>query len=473
MVEWNFIRFLLICCAIAFSCNFAYGFGTVYVNSPVLQFKNFLNESLAKRGQNMTEESYNFIWNWISNVWFIGFFIGIVINPMICDRYGRKVAFVAGNVLSFAGSVLRVVCILTYTPELLIAGRVFVSVATGITYQAQILYLQEISPTELRGIAGFISEISFAISTLIGMFLGMSNILGDHLLWYLIVPIIPTFAAIIAIIPIHETPKFLLIVKKDVKKCIESIKFFHGKVDVENVMHEIQKECSEEKEDTASLLVLAREFVSNRHLIKSFILYAAALQNTVALWSILLSSTTFLLRVNLEIELAQATSTVMTVFYVIGTISGSMIVEKTGRYLLLSATTVNVFTLVLFSIFQIINPTFPFSKYLCLVSLCIFSLSYGFSVGPESWSMCVNLIRHRAFTQFLAYGFNTIMVVITSFSIMPMYNSSLGAYSFIILYVIPSIFSLIILFLYLPETKGREMHDVVAEIKRTKWFKIF
>lgn len=43
--------------------------------------------------------------------------------------------------------------------------------------------------------------------------------------------------------------------------------------------------------------------------------------------------------------------------------------------------------------------------------------------------------------------------------------SVIGSYAFVILYSIPSFISMLILFRYLPETKGREIHEIVNELK--------
>jgi hypothetical protein len=56
------------------------------------------------------------------------------------------------------------------------------------------------------------------------------------------------------------------------------------------------------------------------------------------------------------------------------------------------------------------------------------------------------------------------MVVISTFSILPLF-AVIRAYSFLLLYVIPSAISLIVLFWQLPETRGREIHEIVNELR--------
>ncbi|KAH7727144.1 Protein F14E5.1 [Aphelenchoides avenae] len=56
------------------------------------------------------------------------------------------------------------------------------------------------------------------------------------------------------------------------------------------------------------------------------------------------------------------------------------------------------------------------------------------------------------------------MVVISTFAILPLFWA-VGAYAFLLLYVGPSIVALVILYFQLPETKGREIHDIVKELR--------
>jgi hypothetical protein len=57
-----------------------------------------------------------------------------------------------------------------------------------------------------------------------------------------------------------------------------------------------------------------------------------------------------------------------------------------------------------------------------------------------------------------------ICIILTS-CILPLYKL-VGPSAFIILYVLPCSFAWIVLYFQLPETKGREIYEIVAELKR-------
>ncbi|KIH66179.1 hypothetical protein ANCDUO_03490 [Ancylostoma duodenale] len=265
------IRQVFIFSLLAFASNFEYGFSTTYLNTPVEQFKVFLNESFEKMDKTMTETTYSMLWNLILNIWFVGFFIGIWFSPLLNDRFGRKVGFLIGCGMALIGAVLRLFAVIFYRPELLIAGRFLTSMCEAVTYQSCILYLQECSPTEKRGMMTFLSEITYSSMCLFGMMLGTRQLLGDDLVALM------TFAVPFCTFSPPE------------RQCA----FWERAVDA----------------DQRSKII-------------------SSIQNTVALWSMLLSSTYFLEQIQLDQSVASWSSTAMTLGYVLGTIAGSTWIER-------------------------------------------------------------------------------------------------------------------------------------------------
>lgn len=78
----------------------------------------------------------------------------------------------------------------------------------------------------MRGEMSFFAEMAFVATSLIEMILGMSVVLGDYLIYLVGFSIFPALFSIVIIYPLHETPKFLLLKKKNKKKAIKSIKYY-------------------------------------------------------------------------------------------------------------------------------------------------------------------------------------------------------------------------------------------------------
>ncbi|KAE9547718.1 hypothetical protein FO519_009070 [Halicephalobus sp. NKZ332] len=462
-MEKNTVRVFFICFTLSLACNFENGFSATYLNNPIDEFKRFLNESYSRRGEEFTEAKYDIIWNIICNIWFVGFFFGIFLSPIINDRFGRKVGFILMNALILLASISRLLSVLFYCPELLIAARVVASISLAVAYQSLILFLQECAPTRLRGAMSFTSEICIALMSLLGMFIGMDSIFGKNLKLLLGFAIGPSILALIVLFPMHETPKFLFIVKKQFKAASKSVKFYQGKkINVDSVLHEIALEAEQDSESNSSL----KEIFTTPYLRKSVIVSCAALQVTVSLWSILLSSTRFLKDSGLEANTAGWASTAMAFTYFLGTSIGAFFVDRFGRRpMILTFLALNTLSLLLFVIFSVLQPQVYWFKYGCLGCFLFYGLSYG-GVGPITWFIPTELVpqRHRSLVQSLCYAINTLIVIIWTFSVLPLFTA-IKAYSFLGLYVIPNLICLVYLFFELPETKSREIHEIVSELK--------
>ncbi|KJH47908.1 transporter, major facilitator family protein [Dictyocaulus viviparus] len=439
-------------------------------------------------GKVITESTYNMIWNLILNIWFVGFFIGIWFSPILNDKFGRKkmsyevhqlfktpslthfieVGFLIGCGVAFLGALLRLLAVCLFRPELLIVGRFITSMCEAVTYQSCILYLQECSPTNLRGMMTFLSEISFSSMCLVGMFLGTRQLLGDNLVAFMgfAVPFCAFFFIALCFLP--ETPKYLLIVRSNTLEAERSIRFYHGiDCDVDTVIKEIIMEAEGEVESATASWNSIKEIFIEPHLRRAVLLSISALQNTVPLWSMLLSSTYFLEEIGLDHSLASWCSTAMTLGYTIGTVAGSTWIERFGRRtILLSFTIVDNVLLVLYVMCAELSPFVDSFKYGCLVLLVIYAFVYGSGVGPISWFISSELVpqKYRSLTQSICYALNTVIVVILTFSILPLYII-IKSYAFLILFTIPSTVSIVILYCYLPETKGREIHEIVDELR--------
>ncbi|KAK6053081.1 hypothetical protein COOONC_09412, partial [Cooperia oncophora] len=271
----------------------------------------------------------------------------------------------------------------------------------------------------------------------------------------------------VALFFLPETPKFLLISHSNRPAAERSVRFYHGSdCDVDTVIKEIILEAEDETE-TATSWKSAKELFTEPHLRRAVLLSISALQNTVALWSMLLSSTYFLEEIGLDQAVASWSSTAMTLGYVLGTLAGSTWIERFGRRtILLSFTIVDNLLLVFYVVCAEMSPIVKQFRYSCLVLLIAYAFVYGSGVGPISWFISSELVpqKYRSLTQSTCYSLNTIIVVILTFSILPLYGI-VGSYAFLILYTIPSVISIVILYCYLPETKGREIHEIVAELR--------
>ncbi|CAI4223685.1 unnamed protein product [Auanema sp. JU1783] len=419
-----------------------------------------MNESALLHGNSLTEQSYSFYWNCIVNVWFIGFLAGIWISRWITDHFGRKPAFLIGNGFNVLGSLSVYFSIVVYEPIVLFIGRFISSTATSISYCSLILYLQEVAPNGKKGSTSCLNGCIYSLIAILGITLGNDELLGKHLAYYLGFGIFPCIFSFVALFFLPETPKYL-VSKNKLDEAEDAILFYHGKsTRATSTLKTIQDDIDSADNQLKPKIV---DVFKQRHLRNALWLALAAIQNTVALWTILLSSTYYLEETGVEHHIAQWSSTIMAIAYFAGTSTGVFTIEKFGRRpLLIWSNILNMSSLLLYTAFAKAEPYLPGSKYGCLPMLALFGWSYGWAVGPVARFIAAELVptKYRSLMTAIVFSENTIVNVITAFSCRPLFHV-LGPYAFCILYVVPSIFCLFYLFHYLPETKGKEISEIV------------
>ncbi|GMR57443.1 hypothetical protein PMAYCL1PPCAC_27638 [Pristionchus mayeri] len=461
------LRLIVILFFLAMAVNWPYAFSSTYLNTPVDQFKEFLNESL---GGDMTEGKYDLWWDLIQNIWFVGFFIGIFLNPLVNDRLGRRYGMLIANVCILFAAVLQWLAVFLHVPVLLIIGRAIASTATAVAFQSLVLYLQESPPTHIRGTVSFLSEITFAIFCIEGTMLGTDELLGNNLPW-LTASILPLcIFAVIYLYFIPETPKFLLISGAERSAVEHSFRFFHGPgVNIPAVIKETEIEITQESFSItcSPSILLALDLIRVSHLRKALFLSVCCLQNCIALWTFIYNSTHFLEDINIDSGISKWSATAMMIVYAIFTIIGGSFVDRWGRRkILIPFSYLNALSIALFTLFTQLQKAQDFWKYFAVAALIFYASSYGFGVGAISWFISSELtpIQYRTLMQSACYSINTISVVISTFVVLPFYYW-IGSYCFLILYTIPSMFCLFYITRNLPETKGKEIHEIVNELK--------
>ncbi|KAI6223484.1 MFS domain-containing protein [Aphelenchoides besseyi] len=456
----SYRRPILLGLCLACASNFQIGFSITYMNAPVAKFQDFLNHSSISRGYGpMSESTYAFTWGLFLNLWLMGFGIGVWLNPFFNDKLGRKTGFLCMNVLSATGSVLRCVGVLTGIYELLLIGQFTAAIAVAVTYQSLILLLQECSPTSVRGLLSCCSESAVAIFSIVGTFIGIETVLGHNLLFVVGFALIPSIIGVIVLLPMQESPKFLLCFRDDRDAAARSIRFYHGKkANVDEVLEAIEKEDEQESRGESSYA----EILTTPHLRKAILLGLMALQQTTVLWVIFFSSTFFLQEVKIDSRTATWASTAVVFLYALGSIIGSSFVDRFGRRKLVLP---SAFTALLFLSLYVLCALLKIG-YGCIFSLLSYTFIYGFGTGPVCWFIGSELItqKHRSRVQVLNYFINMIITIGLTSTIMPLFKA-IGPSAFIVLYILPGFASLFVLYKKLPETRGREIHEIVSELK--------
>ncbi|KIH53768.1 hypothetical protein ANCDUO_16092 [Ancylostoma duodenale] len=192
---------------------------------------------------------------------------------------------------------------------------------------------------------------------------------------------------------------------------------------------------------------------------------AVSFQVVVGIWSIIYLSTD-MLEVHFTEDVAQLASLIFIVANFMAGMGGMFIIERFGRRtLVLWLGLFNTISLALFVTFDQLAYIYDPLKWGSIVALILFGVTYGVGLGPIAFFLTSELVaqQHRSLVQSMVFAVNTVANFTFSFATLPAYNE-IQSWSFIPLFIIPSSLSLIYLFFNMPETVGREVHDIVEEL---------
>ncbi|XP_074132174.1 solute carrier family 2, facilitated glucose transporter member 9 isoform X3 [Sminthopsis crassicaudata] len=225
----------------ALGSSFLYGYNLSVVNAPSRYIKTFYNDTWQKRqGRSIDDNTLMLLWSLTVSIFAIGGLAGTIMVTFIGKILGRKYTLLANNAFAILAALLMACSQKAGSFEMLILGRFVMGVDGGIALSALPMYLNEISPKEIRGSLGQVTAIFICIGVFTGQLLGLPEILGQESLWpYLFgVIVVPASIQLVSLPFLPESPRYLLFEKHDQEGARKAFQTFLGKADVSQEMAE-------------------------------------------------------------------------------------------------------------------------------------------------------------------------------------------------------------------------------------------
>ncbi|KAB1268117.1 Solute carrier family 2; facilitated glucose transporter member 5 [Camelus dromedarius] len=465
----------------AFGSSFQYGYNVAAINSPAevghcassnafgvlfcsaLQLmKAFYNETYYDRiGEYMSEFSLTLLWSVSVSMFPFGGFLGsLMVGPLV-NKLGRKGTLLFNNIFSIVPAVLMGCSKVAESFEMIVVARLLVGTCAG-----------ELAPKNLRGALGVVPQLFITIGILVAQIFGLRSILANKQGWPVLLGVtgIPAALQLLLLPFFPESPRYLLIQRKDEETAKNALRRLRGWDDVDTEIEEIQEEDKAEK---AAGFVSVRKLFSMRSLrwqVVSIIVLMGG-QQLSGVNAIYYYADQIYLSAGVKEQDVQYVTAGTGAVNVLMTVCAVFVVELLGRRFLLllgfsicfAACCVLTAALALQVWSSSVLPAQDAASWVPYISItCVISYVVGHALGP---SPIPALLITEIFLQssrpaaFMVGGSVHWLSNFTVGLIFPFIQVGLGAYSFIIFAVI-CLLTTIYIFLVVPETKSKTFIEI-------------
>ncbi|MBZ3885830.1 Solute carrier family 2, facilitated glucose transporter member 3 [Sciurus carolinensis] len=253
---------LIFAISVATIGSFQFGYNTGVINAPETIKKDFLNYTLEERLEDLPSTTLlTSLWSLSVAIFSVGGMMGSFSVGLFVNRFGRRNSMLIVNLLAIAGGCLMGFWKIAESVEMLILGRLIIGLFCGLCTGFVPTYIGEVSPTALRGAFGTLNQLGIVIGILVAQIFGLEFILGSEERWPVLLglTIIPTILQSIALPFCPESPRFLLINRKEEENAKRILQRLWGTQDVNQDILEMKEErvrMSQEKQ--VSVLQLSR-----------------------------------------------------------------------------------------------------------------------------------------------------------------------------------------------------------------------
>ncbi|TDH14404.1 hypothetical protein EPR50_G00042800 [Perca flavescens] len=246
----------------ALGSSFIYGYNLSVVNAPALFIKAFYNTTWIERyGEPLAAETATLLWSVTVSIFAIGGLLGALAVSIILKVLGRKGTLLLNNGFAVIAALLLTLGERAKSFEMLIIGRLIIGVNSGIALSALPMYLGEITPRHIRGSIGQFNSILICLGVFTGQVLGLPELLGQESRWSYLFSFLALPAILqLCVLPfLPESPRYLLIERRDEAGAERAFQRFLGKKDVSQELEEVHAEArAQENQHMASMLQLLR-----------------------------------------------------------------------------------------------------------------------------------------------------------------------------------------------------------------------
>ncbi|KAL0277597.1 UNVERIFIED_CONTAM: hypothetical protein PYX00_004830 [Menopon gallinae] len=454
--------------------SFQHGYNTGVVNAPQKLIEEWIGSVLTERspqGNVIEQREVTMIFSVFVAIFCVGGMLGGCATGYVADKFGRRGGLLLNTVLVVLSCILQGGAKAMDCYEMLIIGRFFIGINSGLNAGLAPMYIAEISPVQLRGATGTIYQLIITMSILLSQFLGTESMLGNEHGWPVLlgITVVPAIFLLVTLPFCPESPKYLLVSRDDETAAKRALIWLRGTSEVYDEMEEMKNEYE-------NVRILPRvtigELLLNPTLRIPLIISVVVMigQQFSGINAVMFYSTKMFKMVGMQNENAQYATLAIGIVNLGMTVVSLILVEKAGRktLLLLGFQGMCVIS-ILFAVCLTFAERSTAISYLSIALVMVFVIMFAVGPGSIPWFLVTELFSQsaRPVAISVAVAVNWTANFIVGLSFLPLQEIMKG-YVFLIFVVFQGLFSIFIRF-KVPETKNKTVDEISAMFRQRSY----
>ncbi|XP_077114266.1 solute carrier family 2, facilitated glucose transporter member 3-like isoform X1 [Ranitomeya variabilis] len=462
-------------CSLAFAVIVAaigslqFGYNTGVINAPEEIIRAFYNDAYIHRYRTpMSESLLTSLWSLSVAIFSVGGMFGSLSVGYVANRFGRRNSMLLVNIAALVGGALMALSKLAWSFEMLIIGRFIIGVFSGFCTGLIPMYIGELAPTAYRGALGTLNQLGIVVGILIAQIFGLEVILGSATLWPLLLGITVLLSVLqCGLLPFcPESPRYLLIVKKEHEQAETILQKLRGTQDVASDLEEMKEEGHRmAQEKPVSFIELFRFSQYRQPIIIAIVLQLS--QQLSGINAVFYYSTSIFKTANVPnpVYATIGAGVVNTVF----TVVSLLVVERAGRRTLhlVGLGGMAVFAVIMTISLKLNNDGQVIGwSYVSIAAVFGFVALFEIGPGPIPWFIVAELFSQGPRPAAMAVsGCSNWTANFLVGMLFPYALKGCGPFVFLIFMGFLIIF-FIFTFFKVPETRGRTFEDIAQEFQK-------
>tara|TARA_B110000495_G_C23037512_1_gene620272 strand:+ start:2351 stop:3712 length:1362 start_codon:yes stop_codon:yes gene_type:complete len=377
-----------------------------------------------------------------------GTVLGALVGGLICERYGRKKVLILIAIFYLSSAIGSA---FSGNPFFFALMRLVGGFGVGISSIVVPAYIAEIAPAKYRGrlVALYQFQIVFGILVAFLSNFILTEYLNLNWRWMLGIEIIPAVIFLIMVLKVPESPRWLLIRKKDKAECLRVLK----SIDPNNAMDTL-----EEISSTPVQMSTDRLF-SKPYIVPITLAFFIALFNQLSgiNFIIYFAPRVFSLA-GLDDSVALLSSAGVGIINLLFTIFGMLLIDNFGRRSLMLIGSIGyIFSLLSISLAFYMNV----GGLTVVFFVFLFIASHAMGQGAVIWVFFAEIFPNNVRTkgQSLGSGVHWLLAALITL-LMPYFLNQFAAFKIFGFFAIMMIFQLIFVFYFMPETRQKTLESL-------------